>query len=119
MREIEVAIVNRRGREREREGERSTDLYSQISFAAASSLIAGHAISLECWVAIYPLKAEGFVAGLRDDVHADFYITQLASKLHFVYRNSAGKAAGITIGVTYHVWHHVVFTYDGAKVLTE
>jgi hypothetical protein len=96
----------------------------QIIVSNAATVLAGAtAYTMTMWVK--PLNAgpawpdfDGF-AGFRDDVGADYYITQVGPTLvEARYRNSAGTAFDISYdGVPVNTWSHLAMVFDGASLI--
>ncbi len=61
---------------------------------------------------------DGF-AGFRDDMGADFYITQVGpTTVEARFRNSAGVAFDIAYnGVPFNTWSHLALVFDGASLM--
>ena len=90
---------------------------------AAATVSGATAYSMTLWVKpqnanpVFP-NFDGF-AGFRDDVGADFYITQVGPTLvEARFRNSVGDAFDISYnGVTLNTWSHLALVVDGSSMV--
>lgn len=93
----------------------------QVTVANAASFLMGNAAySMTFWVKPentglgWP-DFDGF-AGFRNDVGADFYVTQVgANTVEARYRNGSGTPFDLTYtGVQLNTWQHMALVYDGS-----
>ncbi len=93
----------------------------EVTVNNASALIAGSAgFSLTCWVKPTAGTEHHGIAGLRDEVGADFYLLKLAdlNSIEGRFRNSAGGFFTlISPGLTLNTWQHLALVYDGSEMV--
>jgi hypothetical protein len=96
-------------------------LNDEVTVANASALIAGASgFSLTCWVKPMAGTEHQGIAGLRDEVEADFYLLKLANlnTIEGRLRNSVGDFFTLTApGLTLNAWQHLALVYNGAELL--
>ncbi|MBL7938968.1 MAG: T9SS type A sorting domain-containing protein [Flavobacteriales bacterium] len=87
----------------------------------ASALIAGASgFSLTCWVRPSEGLGHNGIAGLRDEMEADFYLLRLddTNEIEARFRNSNDIAFSLTApGLIYDTWQHLALVYNGTELL--
>lgn len=92
-----------------------------VSVSNGSALLAGGPMTIELFAVIPERPTQnGLIAGIRNQMSADFYVLALAdgNQLECRFRNSAGQEFQIKPTVTPGMRHQIVLTYDGSATLT-
>lgn len=92
-----------------------------VGVSNGSALLMGGPMAIELFAVIpAQLTQNGFIAGIRNQMNADFYMLALAdgNQLECRFRNSAGLVFEFKPVVTPDMRHQFVLTYDGSATLT-
>ena len=93
----------------------------EVTVANGSAVIAGATgFSMTCWINPSVGSGHNGIAGLRDELEADFYLLRLdgTTSVEARFRNSDGTAFSLTFpGLTYDTWQHLALVYTGSELI--